>query len=80
MDRLRSLYIDAKHMDRMIDGGKLPDAATASIWITNHGLESTQAPSGLYFAELVDILKSMGAVAEKLSRLEAVSSPASQPT
>jgi hypothetical protein len=71
MERLHGLYIDAKHMDKMIDRGKLPDAAPASIWITNQGLESTNAPSGLSFVELVKILKSMGQVAEKLSRLPA---------
>ena len=70
MERLHSLYIDAKHMDRMIDGGKLPNAATASIWITNQGLEGTKATSGLSFAELVEILMSMGHLAEKLSRLD----------
>jgi hypothetical protein len=73
MERLHNLYIDAKHMDEMISGGKLPDEATASIWITNQGLESTQAPSGLSFAELVEILKSMGQVAEKLSQLPTTS-------
>jgi hypothetical protein len=38
--RLQMLYVDSKHIDRMIDGGKIPTEATAAIWITNHGLES----------------------------------------
>ena len=41
-ERLQVLYVDSKHMDRMIDGGKLPTEATAAIWITNHGLESSR--------------------------------------
>jgi hypothetical protein len=69
MERLHGLYINAKHMDRMIARGQLPHAAPASIWITNQGLESTKASSGLSFVELVEILKSMGEIAEKLSRL-----------
>jgi hypothetical protein len=75
MERLHGLYIDAKHMDKMIARGKLPNAAPASIWITNQGLESTTAPSGLSFVELVEILKSMGEIAEKLSRLPADNPP-----
>ena len=68
MERLHDLYIDMKHMDRMIDGGKLPNAATAGIWITNQGLEGTKARSRLSFAELVAILMLWGN-SRKLSRL-----------
>jgi hypothetical protein len=42
-ERLNLLYVDSKHMDRMIDGGKIPTEATAAVWITNHGLESSRA-------------------------------------
>ena len=42
-ERLYVLYVDSKHMDRMIDGGKMPTEATAAIWITNQGLESSRA-------------------------------------
>jgi hypothetical protein len=70
MERLRDIYTDAKHMDQMINRGGFPGAATVGIWITNRGLESTKVPSGLSFAELVEILMSMGQLAEKLSRLE----------
>jgi hypothetical protein len=75
MERLHGLYMDAKHMDTKIACGKLPDAAPASIWITNQGLESTECPSGLSFVELVEILKSMGEIAEKLSGLPADNPP-----
>ncbi len=71
MERLHGLYIDAKHLDSVIEAGKLPDTATASIWITNQGLEGTQAPPGVSFAELFEILISIGRIAEKLSQFEA---------
>ena len=51
-ERLSLLYNDSKHMDRMIDGGKIPTDATAAIWITNHGLESSRAT--LSFDELIE--------------------------
>lgn len=70
MERLHGLYIDSKHMDRMIDKGELPDAATASVWITNQGLEGTGAASMLSFTGLVAILTSMGRCAEQLSQLK----------
>jgi hypothetical protein len=67
-ERLRILYVDSKHMDRMIDGGKIPTDATAAIWITNHGLESSRAT--LSFDELIEMLLQMGRLAERLSKLE----------
>ena len=80
MERLHDLYIDMKHMDRMIDGGKLPNAATAGIWITNQGLEGTKARSRLSLAELVAILMSMGQLAQKLSRLDPADATPNAPT
>jgi hypothetical protein len=68
-ERLQMLYVDSKHMDKMIDGGKLPTEATAAVWITNQGLESTRA--ALSFKELVEILVNMGSLAEKLATLKA---------
>ncbi|MEE8450186.1 MAG: hypothetical protein V3S39_11200, partial [Thermodesulfobacteriota bacterium] len=55
-------------MDRMIDGGKIPTKATAAIWITNNGLESSRAV--LSFDELLEMLLNMGRLAERLSKLE----------
>ncbi len=69
-ERLYGLYIDAKHMDDMIDKGNLLDAATTGLWITNQGLESTRTPSGVAFSELIEILTSMGQEAETLARLD----------
>ena len=66
-ERLQKLYVDSKHMDRMIDAGKLPTEATASIWITNQGLES--ARSSLSFDELHEILLTMRSQADTLSKL-----------
>ena len=67
-ERLQMLYVDSKHMDRMIDGGKIPTEATAAIWISNQGLESSRAV--LSFGELVEMLLNMGRLAERLSALE----------
>lgn len=67
-ERLQILYVDSKHMDRMIDGGKIPDEATAAVWITNQGLESSRAV--LSFDELVEMLLNMGRLADRLSTLE----------
>ena len=72
------LYVDFEHMDRMIDGGKIPTEATAAIWITNHGLESSRAT--LSFDELIEMLLNMGRLAERLSELEPTSAePSASP-
>ena len=67
-ERLQILYIDSKHMDRMIDGGKIPTEATGAVWITNRGVESNRAE--LSFEELLEMLLNMGRLAERLSTLE----------
>lgn len=67
-ERLQKIYVDAKHMDRMISGNKLPEEATAGVWITNTGLASARAI--LSFTELHGILVNMHGLAEKLSRLD----------
>jgi len=67
LGRLYKLYIDSKHMDEMIDGGKLPKEATVAIWITNVGLESNRAL--VTFDELFDALHDMGKLADHLSTL-----------
>jgi hypothetical protein len=56
-------------MDQMIDGGKLPTEATAAVWITDEGLESSRAK--LSFEELVEILLQMKRLSERLSGLDA---------
>jgi hypothetical protein len=66
-ERLQMLYVDSKHMDKMIDGGKLPTEATAAIWITNLGLESNRA--AVTFEELFEMLRHMGELADQLSTL-----------
>ena len=50
-EKIHTLYIDSKHMDRMIDGGRIPDEATTGIWLTNEGLESKRGK--VHFTELV---------------------------
>jgi hypothetical protein len=77
-ERLQMLYVDSKHIDRMIDGGKIPTEATAAIWITNHGLESSRAT--LSFDELIEMLLNMGRLAERRSKLEPTSAePSASP-
>jgi hypothetical protein len=68
-ERLQMLYVDSKHMDRMIDGGKIPTEVTAAIWITNHGLESSRAT--LSFDELIEMLLNMGRLAAVKARAHA---------
>jgi len=65
--RLYLLYNDSTHMDGMIAGGKVPTEATAAIWITNDGLESSRAT--LTFDEILAMLVHMGNIAETLSTL-----------
>lgn len=67
-ERLQKIYVDAKHMDQMISGDKLPEEATAGVWITNVGLASARA--ALSFTELRGILVNMHGLAEKLSKLD----------
>jgi hypothetical protein len=67
LGRLYKLYVDSKHMDEMIDGGKLPTEAAAAIWITNVGLESNRA--AVTFDELFEALRHMGEIADQLSTL-----------
>jgi hypothetical protein len=63
-ERLQIVYVDSKHMDKMIHGEKLPASATSGIWITNTGLESSR--SAISFKELHDLLSQMHNFAEKL--------------
>ena len=66
-ENLQTVYVDSKHMDRMIAGDKVPEEATAGVWITNTGI--TSARGGLTFAELHGILSNMHSLAERLSAL-----------
>lgn len=75
-ERLHTLYIDSKHAERMIAGGKLPIEATATIWITNQGLESCRG--ALSFVELLELLLGMGRLADRL--LSMLVKPADTPT
>lgn len=63
-EKLQIVYIDSKHMDRMIHGEKLPDKATSGIWIANAGIESSRGV--LLFSELHGLLKEMHNLAENL--------------
>jgi len=67
-ERLQTVYVDSKHMDRMIDGMRLPESATSGIWITNSGLESSRG--AITFQELHDVLSKMHELAEKLCALQ----------
>jgi hypothetical protein len=67
-ERLQIIYADSKHMDHMIAGDKLPEEATAGVWITNTGIASARGM--LTFAELHGILSNMHSLAERLSVLK----------
>lgn len=67
-EKLQVVCVDSKHMDRMIDGNKLPDPATSGIWITNYGIESSRG--AISFQELHDLLQGMHSLAEKLCAIE----------
>lgn len=62
--RLQTVYVDSKHMDKMINGEKLPESATSGIWITNSGIESCRG--SITFQELHDLLSAMHKLAEQL--------------
>ena len=62
--RLQMVYVDSKHMDRMIHGEKLPAEATSGIWITNTSIESSRGE--ISFTELHELLTAMHSLAEKL--------------
>jgi hypothetical protein len=66
-ERPNKLYNASKHADERIDKGALPTDATAPIWVTNEGLESNEAK--LKFAELFEMLRQMGTLADRLSTL-----------
>ena len=67
-ERLHNIYIDSKHMDKMIEGGKLPDGAMCAVWITNEGLES--ARSKISFKELTSLMRCMANIAEQAATLK----------
>lgn len=72
-EKLQVVYIDSKHMDRMIHGDKLPDPATSGIWITNTGIESSRG--FVSFHELHDLLHGMHSLAEKLCAVQTPPAP-----
>ncbi len=63
-EKLQIVYVDSKHMDRMIHGGKLPETAPTGVWLTNSAIESARAV--LSFGELHAILMQLHGLAEKL--------------
>lgn len=75
-EKLQIVYVDSKHMDRMIDGDKLPNPATSGIWITNRGIESSRG--AISFQELHDLLHGMHSLAERLCTIEPPSSGSEQ--
>ena len=53
-ERLYRVYGDSHHMEERILNGHIPPEATSALWITNFGLESSNA--SLTFVELRDCL------------------------
>lgn len=76
-ERLGLLYNDLKHMDERIKFDRLPAEATAAVWITNHGLESSGTT--LSFDELLEMLRNMAGLADQLSMLTPIFNPSLNP-
>jgi hypothetical protein len=65
-ERLRLLYNTSKHIDELIEEGKLLDDATLPIWLTNEGIESTDHL--LSFAELASFMQDYVGLIDSLSK------------
>ncbi len=65
LEQLHRLYNRSKHAENAIATGQLPSGGTLPIWITNDGLECTDA--GLTFAQLGELLLSLSRSADQLS-------------
>jgi hypothetical protein len=63
-EKLQVVYVDSKHMDRMIHGEKLPVVATSGVWLTNDGIESSRGR--IAFSELIELLADLHRLAETL--------------
>ena len=70
LQRLNSIYNKTKHIDDLISKGQLPENWTIPIWLTNEGLECTEAR--LSFEEFADMLIELSNIAEKLSKLQLI--------
>jgi len=75
-EKLQIAYVDSKHMDRMIDGDKLPEQATSGIWITNSGIECSRGL--ITFRELHELLQKMHTLAEELCSISPIPAPANE--
>ena len=67
LDRVRKIYNTSKHMDQRIRDGELPEKGTCAIWITNNGVECTDAT--ITFVELKDFLIELSKLENKISNL-----------
>lgn len=54
-ERLNELYNSMKHVEKRIAAGQILDGATVPVWLTNDGIQSTDAL--LTYAETAEILK-----------------------
>ena len=67
LERIHKIYVDSKHMDEMIDGGRTPNKATAAIWLTNEGIESVR--SSTTYDELASTLRNLTNVAKQAAKI-----------
>lgn len=67
LERINKIYVDSKHMDEIIDGGKTPDKATAAIWLTNEGIESARA--SITYDDLAGILHDLNNAAKEVATI-----------
>ena len=57
LQRLNLLYNRSKHIESAIKSSQLPPNGTLPVWLTNEGLEATDAK--LTFEEMADILSDL---------------------
>jgi hypothetical protein len=64
LGRLNALYNEMKHAESRIENGQMPERGTSPVWLTNDGLESTDARLG--YGEAFEILRLVGRYAHAL--------------
>jgi hypothetical protein len=66
---LNFVYNSAKHANKTIASGQMPNEGTIPVWITNDGLNSRTAY--VTFAELAEAIEEVARFADLLSNPEA---------
>jgi len=70
-DRAYLIYNTVKHWGKTVESGRHEPTDTVPLWLTNEGLNTR--PSTLPFAELAQLLRDLGNVANKIQHPEGLS-------